>query len=340
VRTADAGQVWRLAERLGLPVLTDALSGLRFGAARPERVTHYDSLLRNPDVARRLRPDWVLRLGAAPVSKTLGNWVAGIPSILVDPSSQWRDPGHDACLRLEASPLSACAWLAEHADRTQDPEWIGLWHRADSRTEALATNLLQRAPWCEGQAIRALLGHLPSDAALFCGNSQPIRQLDTWSGYLGRSLRVFCNRGASGIDGNVSTLAGLAAAGIPALGLIGDLTLFHDLGGLLLTRELELALPLVVVNNGGGRIFDGLPQCGLPGFETLWRTPVDLDIGALATPFDLPHRWASNASELANVLDTALSGATGGIIELRIDARRSMETHQELHRLAASERLI
>jgi 2-succinyl-5-enolpyruvyl-6-hydroxy-3-cyclohexene-1-carboxylate synthase len=111
--------------------------------------------------------------------------------------------------------------------------------------------------------------------------------MDTWSGNRANPLRLYGNRGVSGIDGQVSTLAGLNHAGPPTWALLGDLSLCHDLSGLLQARRLKR--PILVINNGGGRIFDYLPQHGLPDFQALWRTPVDIDLGQLAASVGLEH---------------------------------------------------
>ena len=64
----------------------------------------------------------------------------------------------------------------------------------------------------EDGVIAELLHRLPANSLLFSGNSLPIRQLDSWCAGRPEPLRILANRGASGIDGNVSTLLGLAAA--------------------------------------------------------------------------------------------------------------------------------
>jgi 2-succinyl-5-enolpyruvyl-6-hydroxy-3-cyclohexene-1-carboxylate synthase len=333
-----AGPFWGGAARLALPALVDPLSGLRFGPAEAARITRYDSLLRNPEAARRLRPDWVIRFGGAPVSKTLLDWLKGTPTVLVDPGGQWRDPTHDVLTHIDADPALFCDWLATSGLVEPDPEWLGLWSRAEARVDALAGRHLGASPWCEAQAIRALLERLPADAALFTANSLPVRQLDTWSGARPAPLAIYGNRGASGIDGNVSTLAGLNAAGVPTLGLLGDLALTHDLGGLLLAERLRL--PLIVIGNGGGRIFDYLPQHGLPGFEAFWRTPVAPAMGKLAALFDLPYRQAAEAATFGTALDDTLEAGRPALIELRIDAEASRAVHMDFWRLVRQESLV
>ncbi|MGA7981208.1 MAG: 2-succinyl-5-enolpyruvyl-6-hydroxy-3-cyclohexene-1-carboxylic-acid synthase [Chromatiaceae bacterium] len=330
--------VWRCAQQLALPVLADPLSGLRFGPASPHCISRYDSVLRNANAARALRPDWVLRFGGTPVSQTLTEWLRGTPSILVDAGGRWRDPTHDARVQIEADPVHFCSWFADAGCISADRAWLDLWRDCEHRLDAVVENHLDGAPWCEAQLIRALIDWLPADSALFSSSSLPIRQLDTWSGTRPTPLGVYGNRGVSGIDGNLSTLAGLNAAGVPTLGLLGDLALFHDLSGLLLTERLKL--PFVVVNNGGGRIFDYLPQRELPGLEALWRTPVSVDLGALADPFKLPCRQVVDGRGFEEALQDLASSYATGLIEARIDAGVSRELHLELWRRVRQETIV
>jgi 2-succinyl-5-enolpyruvyl-6-hydroxy-3-cyclohexene-1-carboxylate synthase len=256
----------------------------------------------------------------------LTEWLRGVPSILADPGGQWRDPTQDARICSDADPRELLGWLASSGAVEPDTAWRDAWAAAEELVGRLAAGYLDRAGWCEPQAIRTLIGALPAGAGLFSGNSLPVRQLDTWSGTRGAPLAVHCNRGASGIEGNVSTLAGLNAGGQPTLGLIGDLALAHDLNGLL--QAGWLSLPLIVINNGGGRIFDYLPQHGLPGFTALWRTPVDLDLTGVARLFRVPHRLAHDAEGFAAALEEALGASVPGMIELRVDAELSRRVHQ------------
>ncbi|MBN2885486.1 MAG: 2-succinyl-5-enolpyruvyl-6-hydroxy-3-cyclohexene-1-carboxylic-acid synthase [Chromatiaceae bacterium] len=340
-----AEALWEVAEALGLPVLCDPLSGLRCGPGSRARITHYDNLLRNPEAAQALRPDWVLRLGRVPVSKTLLGWLAGIPSVLVDPGGRWSDPNQDARLRLDADPLSLCRWLAalapEHAPRPAGG-WLATWHAAEERLATLSARYLAEAPWCEPHLIRTLLARLPEGDGLLCANSLPIRQFDAWSGSREARLHLFGNRGVSGIDGQNATLAGLNAGGVPTTGLLGDLSTLHDVGSLGLLQGIPR--PLIVINNGGGRIFDELPQRGLPDFERLWRTPQGRDLGALARAFELSHRTVEDEAGLVAALEAALAeGARAegaGLIEVRIDAEQSSALHRDFRAHLADARLL
>jgi 2-succinyl-5-enolpyruvyl-6-hydroxy-3-cyclohexene-1-carboxylate synthase len=324
------------AHRLFLPVLADPLSGLRFGPAADAVLTGYDALLRNESAADALRPDWVLRFGGAPVSKVLGQWLAGIPAILVDPTGGWTDPSHDLIRRLVAEPAAACRVLT--APRTPETAWLGRWRGAENRVKAIAEAQLAEPDWCEAKLIRALLKAIPSGESLLCANSLPIRQLDTWSDVRKAPLAIHGNRGASGIDGQLSTLAGLNEGDSPCWALLGDLSAVHDLSGWLLKDRLRR--PVVVINNGGGRIFDYLPQRGLPGFETLWRTPVAPGFAALADAFGFSHREIRSADDLDEALRSAMkphanSGSNAMLWEVVIDADRSRRVQLDYWRQVA-----
>jgi 2-succinyl-5-enolpyruvyl-6-hydroxy-3-cyclohexene-1-carboxylate synthase len=334
------------AAALGVPVLADPLSEMRFGhitgAVPSPLVSRYKSLVRNPQAARALRPDWVLRFGRAPISRTVLEWLPDIPLVLVDPSDRWPDPGHDLALEqslhLDIDPVTLCTALAGDPPAPADPAWLAHWARAEARLATLASNYLATAPWCEAHLIRDLVEILPTGEGLLCANSLPIRQVETWSGTREAPLTVFGNRGLSGIDGQLSTLAGLNAGGIPTTGLLGDLSFLHDLSGLLLAAPLDR--PCIVINNGGGRIFDYLPQHGLPDFERLWRTPRPLDLRSLALAFGLHHRRVNDAPDWRAALTEGLNGLPGLIIEVMMDAPRSQKVHLQFRQRVAEVDLL
>ena len=322
-----APALWRCAERHLLPVLVDPLSGLRFGPGPRHRIARYDSILRNAGQAEALRPDWVLRFGRAPVSSRLVDWLEGIPCTIVDPAERWVDPTHDAEVQVAAAPEDYCRWLSAAGSGVGDAAFLELWVAGETALDEFSSEFAARAPWCEAQLVSMLLDAMAPGDTLFCGNSLPIRQLDTWSGTNVKQLQVVGNRGASGIDGQLSTLAGLNASGRPTWGILGDLALFHDLSGLLLAERFRR--PVLVINNGGGRIFDYLPQAGLRDFERLWRTPVGIGVGALSRCFGIAAARADTAEALRQVLAEFANQPRGGLIEVQIDAECSRRVHQD-----------
>ena len=158
-----------------------------------------------------------------------------------------------------------------------------------------------------------------------------IRDVDAYSGCGGKTLRLAGNRGASGIDGNVSTALGLSAAG-PLVAILGDLALFHDMNGLAAARGRDAVL--VVVNNGGGGIFEYLPQADLEDFERAWLTPSGMDFSHAAAMHGLSYHRTEGATGYGAALDHALQGGAH-LIEVSVDRRESVARHRAYWRAVA-----
>jgi 2-succinyl-5-enolpyruvyl-6-hydroxy-3-cyclohexene-1-carboxylate synthase len=139
---------------------------------------------------------------------------------------------------------------------------------------------------------------------------------------------VIANRGASGIDGTVSTAAGVAmGSGTPTWALIGDLALLHDASAVLWAGPQVRNLTLIVINNGGGGIFAMLPQAGLDAPERdLFETPHQVDVARLAAAAGIPHRRVERGSDVAHAV---LEEQTGGmrLVEVCTDRARNAAQH-------------
>ena len=167
----------------------------------------------------------------------------------------------------------------------------------------------------------------------------PVRDLDAFGGRRDTPLRVLSNRGASGIDGVVSTAIG-AALGRPrssrALALLGDVTFLHDSNGLVLgPDEPTPDLTLVVTNDDGGSIFAMLEQ-GAPEYadryERLFGTPHRVDLATLCAATRTPHWRVDSLLELEH----ALANANGGleVIEAVVDRSRRRDLDARIRSLA------
>jgi 2-succinyl-5-enolpyruvyl-6-hydroxy-3-cyclohexene-1-carboxylate synthase len=320
---AFPASVARLAARLESPILADPLSGLRWGPHDRGRVcTAYDLFLRGDIGKQGLVPDVVLQFGGAPTGVGLQRYLdrPGHQHWLVAPSGPWSDPARRASQRIYADPASLADALADRLPQAGSRDWIDHWRQAESRGARLCEDPSQDP--AERTIVATLEAVLPPDTALFVGNSIAIRAVDAFARGRESMLAVFGNRGASGIDGNVSTALGIAAATPgPGVALIGDLALYHDMNGLLGAREQDVTF--VVINNGGGAIFDLLPQRELPDFERLWLTPTGLNISKIAALYGLRHRATGPGAELARHLREACSAPGADLIEVRVEREQS-----------------
>ncbi|MHB1432333.1 MAG: thiamine pyrophosphate-dependent enzyme, partial [Streptosporangiaceae bacterium] len=180
---------------------------------------------------------------------------------------------------------------------------------------------------------------------LWAASSLPIRDLDAQLAPRA-GLRILASRGASGIDGLVSSAIGAAiahqaAGGGPAVALLGDLALLHDAPGLLLgPDEARPDLLIVVVNNDGGGIFSQLEQAAFPeSFERVFGTPHGTSVADLAAAARLPYRALRTDADLADELAALRSGAGRGrgirLAELRTDRAEQRALRVGLARAAA-----
>ncbi|MFP5319405.1 MAG: 2-succinyl-5-enolpyruvyl-6-hydroxy-3-cyclohexene-1-carboxylic-acid synthase [Acidimicrobiia bacterium] len=333
-----AATVRRFARAAGWPVLADAVSGLRSG---PTAVSTYDPLLRGEEFAAGMVPDAVVHVGAPLTNKAATRWLDGVPRLIVDPDGAWLDPNRSASRRVAADPdLLLQAVADDICWRGPGAPWLSRWLEADIVARRTVDGLLDS--WSEpfeGRVARDVAAALPEGAALVVGSSMPVRDAESFVAPR-EGLRWVCNRGVNGIDGFVSTLLGVAraAAGAgPAVGLLGDLTLLHDAGGLLWAKDRGVDATLVVLDNEGGGIFSFLPQAGLPAhFETLFGTPHGLDLAEVAAAYGVPAQRVAAADEVVPAMEAAVDAGGVRMVIVPTDRAANVARHREVWAAVAS----
>ena len=323
----------------GWPLLADPLSGARRGEAA---VAHYDALLRQHSFAAGVKPDLVLRVGDLPTSKPLRAWLAGMPDVpqaALDSEGCWQDPDSALC-RIFALEPAAALWQLYDAPPAAEPEWLARWRSADELAAEAILGVLAGEALCE-PAVAAELGVLlPSEATLFVASSMPVRDIESFWPTRADPPRVLCNRGANGIDGTVSSAFGVAAAGQgPVVLLIGDVALAYDVGGLLAHRRLGLDLTIVLLDNGGGGIFDFLPVAAAQSarrgevFERHVATPTGLDFAKAAALYGLDHERVEDVPAFRAALERSFEDGAGRgaqVIEVRGERAANVELHRRV----------
>jgi 2-succinyl-5-enolpyruvyl-6-hydroxy-3-cyclohexene-1-carboxylate synthase len=325
-----------LAARCGYPILADATSNLRDGAHdRTQLVTAYDALLRQADVAARLAPELVLRVGPLPIAKSLLPWLrdGGARQIVIDPHGGWNDPLHRAARLVHADIAPLATALATRVAATPAVDWLATWRAAEQAARGVLDERVAALDAAfEGSVVAALAAGLPAGSTLVVGNSMATRDLESFWPGSSRAVRVLCNRGANGIDGFVSTALGAAAASRgPTVALTGDLGFLHDLNGLLATRCDGVRAVFVVCNNDGGGIFSYLPQAdGSAAFERFFRTPHGLDLRGGVEMYGCGFSRAASREAFDAALANALASERTEVIEVPIDLARSVARHRAL----------
>ena len=218
------------------------------------------------------------------------------------------DPEGRATWRLQADPDRLATQLIHRVQPAPDG-WKTDWTDPDERVRRAMDDVLDATDEpVELRLARDLAAIVPEGGTLFVGNSTPIRDLDVAMAPRDE-LQVLANRGASGIDGLVSTALGIATVGGPTVALVGDLSLLYDAGALLWNgQRLPSDLVLVVPNNRGGAIFGSLDQRDLPERDRLFVTPQDVDLAALSDAAGVGHARLERMSDLANLVERGAGG--------------------------------
>ncbi len=332
--------VARLAGLLHFPILADPLSGVRCGPHHgPLVLDSYDAFLRDACFAELVSPDLIMRFGAAPTSKPLLQFLERQTSSaqVVVGDGEWADPSLSATRLIDADPTGCCgeliAQLEGHAPSTTTAQWTERWQQADGATRAaLDRGVARMADRFEGRVFTELATLLPDGATCVAGNSMPVRDLDTFFPGSRRLIRFIANRGASGIDGVISTALGVAAAGDgPVVLVVGDLSFYHDMNGLLAARKYDLSLTIILVNNDGGGIFSFLPQAAFPEhFEQLFGTPHGLSFAPAAELYGASYCSPATWSDFGGAVSAGLAGGGLHIVEVRTDRDANVRLHRAL----------
>lgn len=176
-------------------------------------------------------------------------------------------------------------------------EYFTFWNTRKKHYEKKRTAYLEQIPFSDMSVFEHILKHIPDNYQLQLANSSTVRYAQLFD--LNPTLKVFCNRGTSGIDGSVSTAVGASIGNDEATLLItGDLSFFYDSNGLW-NSYVRKDFRIIVVNNEGGGIFRILPgHKETLNFRTFFETPQQLDISRLCETYGFEYYLAKNLEEL------------------------------------------
>ena len=239
-------RVVHFALALNAPVYAEALSGLREDTRLAELVITSGERMLN-----RGNFDGVSRIGNVPtlrfwrdLDETRGE--LGVTSFSPNPF-----PG------LSRGEVRTIDDLPRATPRDRDDDFFDIDREQARRFAAL----LDSERDSELSLVREFSRSLPPAARLYLGNSLPIREWDLAASREPRNVMVEANRGANGIDGQLSTFFGWCAQG-ENFALLGDLTTLYDLNAPWIVPQLDegVSFRITIINNGGGRIFSRVPS--------------------------------------------------------------------------------
>jgi 2-succinyl-5-enolpyruvyl-6-hydroxy-3-cyclohexene-1-carboxylate synthase len=327
----------KLAKFLSFPVLAEGLSPVRnYSHLNPEMISTYDSILRNPQLAEELAPEVVILVGEMPTSKELRNWLQkNQPQMwVIDRSDRNLDSLHLKTNHLRVSVNQLTEKLTEKLTKKypsiEDSSYFQAWCQADAIARENIDKTLQTTnDFFEGKVAWLLSQFLPSKTPLFIANSMSVRDVEFFWKPNNSQIQPFCNRGANGIDGTLSTALGIAHNNKPSVMLTGDLALLHDTNGFLIRKKFIGHLTIVLINNNGGGIFEMLPIAQFePPFEELFATPQDIDFAQLAATYGVEYQLITSWQDLEDKLNP-LPNTGIRILEIRTNRKLDAKWRKE-----------
>jgi 2-succinyl-5-enolpyruvyl-6-hydroxy-3-cyclohexene-1-carboxylate synthase len=333
-----AFEVLKLSKMLNAPIFADGFSNIRFLKEENSNIiTNYSSFLKSAKVKNAIKPNLILQFGNTPTSSALLEFFkeSNADKVLIHKFGDIKDPSKTAQKVVTGKTEWVCRVLNGALSVTPNEEQIEYLNtvvKIDESAGEIKELFLESTSFpFEGNIIQTILDQLPDESNLMISNSLPARDFDYFAEYKTK-VKVFNNRGVSGIDGIVSTAAGIAAeSDKPSFLIIGDLAFYYDISGLLALKKYDIPLVVILFNNGGGGIFETLPIAKEEDvdFEKYFKTPIDLDYKSIVKGFGGNYKLVATATAFSKEIKSAQKKKNFSVIEIIIDSKKSLSEREK-----------
>lgn len=306
-----------------IPIFADANSGLRFSKKEiPNLIQNYEALIRNNKLKKFFLPKTIMHLGRNLTSQKLEEFIAQSRAkrIIVNEYGDRFDSTRKAKV-IKFQPEVFLQNLMNTKIEKASSTILKNLKTIDNKVEIIKEKTFPKS-LNEVNVILQLLELIPEYSNLFIGNSLPVRDLDFFSSINQKKIKIFQNRGASGIDGIISTALGIALTSKKQTYLvIGDLSFYYDLNALILAKQFEVPLKIILINNNGGRIFNYLPISKHKEiFSNYFLTPVNLSFAKISESFGISHKLIKSLNSYKKEIINSNKSKSCLILEVRTDS--------------------
>ncbi len=328
-----------LSIKLGYPILADGASQLRFGNHDKINVlSNFEGFLRSEFFINNNKPDIILQFGRTITSKALDIYLekCSAARFMINEFGDWFDPSNKATAAVACKPFLFCEKMLDiiHSEKIERKinGWLQSFIEAEKISNSIKDELINESRSLnEARIISEIVNNLPDNSHLMISNSMPIRDFDYFAGNTNKDIAIYNNRGASGIDGIISTALGIAAdCSRPTFLITGDLAFYYDLNGLLAAKKYSLPLIIILINNNGGGIFEVLPISKYKEvFNEFFLAPHSLDFSYFVKAYQGNYTLISDWESLHETFYSALNNKSFSVLEVRTDAVESLELRKK-----------
>ena len=315
---AYESEIFKLSEELNIPILSDISSNIN---SHPNKVSYYDTFIDS------IKPDTIFRFGKKPLSKTLNQLIKNCSNLYLI-----RD---ERIFNDDASDMISYHQLSDFIDSISinlDPSWANSIKEEEKVSISKIDDLINKTKYLNEYTIAyQVLNQIESSSNIFIGNSIIIRAFNLlYKNINQQNINIFSNRGASGIDGNIATSIGMAAASTLNHNylILGDQAFMHDIGSLKILKDLNINLTIIVINNSGGGIFDYLPisnQDNISSYKQFIRSDHNDTFKEIVEAYKINYIKIDTLSDFNLPLDKKVN-----VLEVRVDRTDSLDFYQKL----------
>lgn len=324
----DINGMISISEKLNAPILADPLSNIR--QSNHENIMDvYEVILNNKQLREELKPDVIILVGHIMLSKRVQKFLLELDDVQVIQLGE-SNSDHNIALSTSVRFMGSINSFYHHLkNNIHQKDYLKQWINQQNKHRENVRKSIQEKIIFEGKIINVLQQNSNHYDAICTSNSTIIRSMDLFYEKGDDDTTVYCNRGTNGIEGTISTAFGVSASENKTVLLTGDLSFHHDLNGILLGNMNDLSLLIILVNNGGGGIFEYLPQRQLPCFEKIFKTNPNSSYSGLEELYGLTYKKATDWTSFENNLEKLLPKSGIRLLEVIVDSEISVKLHQE-----------
>ena len=312
--------IYTLAKKRGFPIFADITSQAKTSPRPFEVIENFSWILKCHSMPK---PTLVLHFGERFVSKEPFNYLKDTKAeyLHISSSEKRYDPYFLVTKRLFTTPTAFCHHLVYEEEKEKN--WLNLWKEEDKNVSKILAQMQESFEDCEPIFLSTLADSI-RDSSLFIGNSMPIRDADSFFHPKKPTGKIFANRGASGIDGNIATAIGLAQGMKKHLvAILGDQTALHDSNSLAQLKKAAYPVTFIIFNNYGGGIFSHLPIKRSKHLEKYFCATHSFKLEGICSSFDLPYGKREE-------LELWLKEKKSGLIEIETNQKKNALFYQRL----------
>jgi 2-succinyl-5-enolpyruvyl-6-hydroxy-3-cyclohexene-1-carboxylate synthase len=278
-------------------------------------------------------PDLILHSGGQVVSAALGNYLRALPVTKcwrIGNDSRIIDTFKQATHIIPLESKVVYRTLLETPSIGMKSDYAEQWMLAAAKANIMLDEKVGQMPFSDIRVFKRITSLIPEETLVMIGNSSVIRYTQFFA--LQRHHRYYANRGVSGIDGCISTAAGIAYLSKNlTLAITGDQGFLYD-SNALWNRELPANLRIVVLNNGGGGIFHMLKgPSEMKGFKKYMEADHPVKMGDLAAGYHADYFYAQNETDIEKQWERFIHGKKRpAIFEIKTDAAISASSFRQI----------